>query len=388
MTLNNREFIIVTGLSGSGKSTYCDGIKFPILKYDDVFHYASSSLSFGDIDKILNKKSDTVYLDAYNNDLIEYIKNKNSNCIFKCVFLYTNLDNYYNIIAIKDPRKLITEKNIRYDTYISSIKYSIKEIHKNINKLIENNIISKITYVYRPDENNYVNYDNDKHLLKILNKNKKDIVLKYIDNVSGHSTYQSIILDGEYIKKGTEKDWLSFENILTCTSLKGKTICDTGCFNGYFSFRCIREGSKKIIGIDHNEAAIKICKKLCVWNNYHLWNLGVKTDVSCEGGIDFKLRKIGKDNIFEDDNTSIDIIFALNYLHHLKNELGLHAFKDTINSFFKNTREIVFEINESEIEDIETIASNNNFILSNKIESHRKTSFGNRWILHYIKIKI
>ena len=82
-------------------------------------------------------------------------------------------------------------------------------------------------------------------------------------------------------------------------------------------------------------------------------------------------------------NVWIDIIFALNYLHHLKNELGLQAFKDTIDSFFKNTKEIVFEINEPEIEYIETIASNNNFILSNKIESHRKTSVGDRWVLHY-----
>ena len=69
----------------------------------------------------------------------------------------------------------------------------------------------------------------------------------------------------------------------------------------------------------------------------------------------------------------------------MKNELGLDAFINTIDSFFKNSNEIIFEINEPEIEHVENIANKNNFVLSNKIESHRKTSFGNRWILHFTK---
>ncbi len=113
-----------------------------------------------------------------------------------------------------------------------------------------------------------------------------------------------------------------------------------------------------------------------------MWKLGEILDTSSM--IDFHLKKIGKDEIFNFD-ANIDILFALNYLHHLKNELGLDAFLNTLNSFFKNSKEIVFEINEPEIEYVENVAKNNNFILSHKIESHRKTSFGNRWILHYTK---
>ncbi len=276
----------------------------------------------------------------------------------------------------------ISNNNFSYDNYILNIKNSIIALDELTNQLYNENIISKITYVYRTVENNYINYDNNSHLTEILNINKKDIALNYIDRTSGHSSYQSIILDNEYIKRGTEKDWITFENILKCTSLKGKIICDTGCFNGYFSFKCINEGVKKIIGIDHNEAAIKICKKLCMWNNYHLYNLGNKED-TC--GIDFRLKKIGKDEIFNDED-DIDIIFALNYLHHLKNELGMDTFNTVIDSFFKNSKEVIFEINEPEIEYVSALSKTNNFILKNKIESHRKTSFGNRWILHYINI--
>jgi hypothetical protein len=79
---------------------------------------------------------------------------------------------------------------------------------------------------------------------------------------------------------------------------------------------------------------------------------------------------------------------VFNYLHHLKNELGLEAFKETINIFFKNANEIIFEVNENEMNDIQIEATNNNFKLMKQIESHRKTSFGNRVILYYKKINM
>ena len=381
------QFVIVTGNSGSGKTTYCEKSKYPVLCYDKVYSYSQSSLLLSKIDVFFNKyeKSNIIYLDAYNTDLISYIKNKFPTSVFKCIFIYTYLDNYYNIMRITDSRNFITY-DVSYDDYIMAMTKSILSIKAATNKLVRENIVSEIKYIYRNDKNNYENYEDETHLLKTINISKKEIVLNYINTVSGHSSYQSIILDGEYIKRGSEKDWISFDNILKCTSLKDKTICDTGCFNGYFSFRCIAEGTNKIIGIDHNENAINICKKLCIWNNYHLWKLGKKTDVSCKNGMDFHLKKIGKDDIFkflEEDNVSIDVIFALNYLHHLKRELGLEVFKEVIDSFFKNSKEVIFEVNESEIEYIETISKNNNFVLTTKIESHRKTQFGNRSILHY-----
>ena len=38
---------------------------------------------------------------------------------------------------------------------------------------------------------------------------------------------------------------------------------DTGCFNGYFSFKSLELGAKKVIGVDQNAPALKICNKLC-----------------------------------------------------------------------------------------------------------------------------
>jgi len=366
------EYIIVTGLTGSGKTTFAKNLGVKSLSYDNVYNYNNGSLSYDNIEKFLNdNKNETVlYLDAYNEDLIEYLRNRDNNVKFSCIMIYTDLDNYYDILMIKDPRNFISGDNTTYETYVNAMIVTINQILESIKK-----INCEIIYKYRTTNNEYIDHNNDKHLIGILNETKKDRLLNYIDEVSGHSSYQSIILNKEYIKRGSEKDWISFDNILKCTSIDGKIICDTGCFNGYFSFRCIKEGAKKIIGIDHNKPAINICNRLCIYNNYHLWKMGNKTDVSCEDGIEFHLKKIGSDKIF-DGTENIDVIFALNYLHHLKRELGDDAFINTIDSFFKNSKEVIFEVNDSEIQYIEKLADENGFTLDNKIESHRKTSVG------------
>ncbi len=166
-------------------------------------------------------------------------------------------------------------------------------------------------------------------------------------------------------------------NILKCTSLKEKVIYDTDCLTDFFSFQSLKKGAKRVIGIDHDEPAIKICNKLCDYNNHYIWKMGEKKKLS---DVEFRLNKIGKEDIFTDKD--IDIVFVLNYLHHLKNELEEEILKNTIDSFFKNSK-VVFEVNESEIVYIENSAKENNFKQTHKIESHRKTMFGNRWVLHY-----
>lgn len=376
--MNN--YIIVTGLCGSGKTTYVNNLGVKSLHYDELYNYNTSTLNYDKINKFLNDNDNgTIYLDAYDENLIDFLRKRNPQSTFSCILLYIDLDNYHEIIAIKDPRNFTND--FTYDGYVKGFILTINQICTNINK-----IGCKTTYKYRTVDNKYIDYENDEHLTTILNTSKKDRLLKYIDDISGHSTYQSIMLNGEYIRKGTESDWITFDNILKCTSLKDKVVCDTGCFNGYFSFRSIKEGTKRVIGVDHNKPAINICNKLCLYNNYHHWNLGKMKDVSCPDGISFHLKKIGVDNIF--DIADVDIIFALNYLHHLKNELGNDIFLSTVDSFFKNSKEVIFEINDVETDPIHQIAIKNNFNMANKLESHRKTQFGNRWVIHYKKYSI
>ena len=374
---------IVTGLCGSGKTYYCQDKT--ALSYDSVFSYAKKKINYEKVDYFFEKNKDckNIFLDAFNNELIEYIKKKNNIEDIKCKILYTKLDDYYDVIAINQPRNFGPTK---YTDYISLMIKTIKCIHNNVLKLYKENIIQEITYIYR-NENKYTEYTDNKHLFDILDQSHKDRLLEFIKRTSGHSTYQSILLNNEYIFKGTEKDWITFDNILKCTNIKNKVICDTGCFNGYFSFKSLINGAKKVIGIDHNKRALNICEKIAIYNNYHTWKNGKKSNDFGKYGIHFYLYKIGKDNIFNSITSehSIDIIYALNYLHHLINELGIEVFKDVVDIFFKNTKEIIFEVNEKEVKDIHQISLNNNFKLIKQIDSHRKTMFGNRKILYYKK---
>ena len=378
--------VILTGICGSGKTFYCrDKIS---LSYDSVFSYSTKKLNYEKIDSFIlsNKSKKQLFLDAFNKDLINYIINNYDVNKIECKLLYTDIDDVYNCIAITEPRNFNQKE---YDNYVQSIIITINSINNHIKSLKNGNIINEIKYLYR-NKNNYIEYNNELHLLSLLNQSKKDRLLEFIDNTSGDKNYQSIILDKEYIRKGTEQDWITLENILDCTKLKDKVVVDTGCFNGYFSFKALELGAKKVIGIDHNIAALNICRKLAIYNHFHIWENGQKTDNSCQFGINFYEHKIGIDNIFNEEkkNPPIDIIFALNYLHHLINSYGKEAFINVLNSFFQNSKEVIFEVNDKEIDDIIKVAEENNFILNKKIESHRKTGFGNRWILHFILLKI
>lgn len=380
-----KNIVVITGCSGVGKSTYCRNTCKPYLEFDSIFNYKNMKLSTKEIDDFFKKYSneEIIYLDAFRPELIKYIRDTQKINDIQIYLLYTNLDDNMEALSID---RDFANTDCSYDSYIEKIIETINYNEHNMEQLYISKQINGINYIYR-NKGEYKIMNNNHHMHKLINESKKDRLINYVKEHSGHATYQSIILNNECVIKGTEGDWITFDNIKKCTSLKNKIVCDTGCFNGYFSFKCIEEGAKKIIGIDCNAGAIDICNKLCLYNGYHHVKFNKITDTSCEKGIQFYLQKIGVDNIFDDVkiNPSIDIIFVLNYLHHLVNELGLEKMISVVDSFYKNSKEVIYEINEKEFEHVDKVAKENNFILKNNIESHRKTIFGNRLILHYVK---
>jgi hypothetical protein len=371
---------IITGICGSGKSFYCKNKTS--LPYDTIYSYASKKIDYNKVDLFIEKnKKEEIYLDAFSEELITYIRDKYTATKISCYYIYTNIDDIYNCIAIEEPRQFNQDT---YDNYVQSIINTMNGINLLVKKMTVEKKIDNIKYLYRTN-NNYTENIDDEHLTKLLTQTKKERMLEFVDSISGCKNYQSIVMHNEFIRRGTEQDWKTMEKILECTSLSEKVIMDTGCFNGYFSFNALEYGAKKIIGIDHNHSALEICNKIAIYNNDHIWINGKKTDTSCKLGIHFYNRRIGIDCVFDDktNNDKIDIILALNYLHHLINEHGEGIFRNVIQDFFEHTKEIIFEVNEKEIEEINKIAIYNDFKLEKKIESHRKTSFGNRWILYY-----
>lgn len=379
--------IVVTGLCGAGKSTYCQKSGFPTLKYDSIYSYSTHKINHSSVVNFFNnnKTKDKVYLDAYNKELIEKVNSLDQvNEIYFRV-IYNDIDENYTTISQTDPRKFDTTK---YDEYVDTMVKTIRSIISNVKEMTStyNKVSGDVEYIYR-NQNSYQSYTVDTHLNGILSESKDSRLMKFIRKISGHSTYQSIVMDGKYLQRGSERDWITWSNVMKCVNLKDKVVMDTGCFNGYFSFVALEQKPKQVIGIDHNQPAIDICNKICIYNNYHMYKDGQLIDNTCPKGIQFHMRKIGVNKIFGPDivKNPVDVIFAFNYLHHLKNELGHAVFREVIDSFFKNSKEVVFEINQNEIDDVKQIATKNGFKLNKNIESHRKTQFGNRFVQHYFK---
>lgn len=199
--------------------------------------------------------------------------------------------------------------------------------------------------------------------------NKNNELLSFVDRIAGDPNYQTIEIGGKRIRSGYSRSWKSWENILSLgVSFKDKKVCDLGCYIGYFCFRMEEQGAGKLLGLDKNPPALEIAKTIA---NY--------TSSTCN----FEERDIGKEGVGE----GVDIILALNMLHHVRKNMGNAAHIFAIKDMFKNCSEAIFEVNEDELSAISKESECCSFKLIKKISSHRKTQYGNRFILYYKRMK-
>lgn len=195
---------------------------------------------------------------------------------------------------------------------------------------------------------------------------KEKSVLDLIDRISGAPKYQTVELDGKVIRQGTEQCPLTWENILKLgVSFKDKTIFDLGSFNGYFSFKAMKLGAKKVLGIDNNGPAIQIYNHICDLYNYEQCHATNKNLLDC--------------NFFAEKS---DITLCLNVLHHVK-KIDSIRYKNVLKYIFDNSENIIAEINETELSDFIEASRQSKLKLVNKIRSHRNTMFGQRYVIHY-----
>lgn len=368
------KLILITGYSSCGKSTYSTTFKAPIITFDNVINYKTLAVNYQEIKNIIekNKGAENIILDAYIfflDPTLEKLKNIFNNNItsIEIHHIYTSLDN----IAIKTIDRIKGGYNPSSSDYSILIEHIIKDISDidNICKqLKQNEIIDKYIYVYRQD-GNYVYHNDNEHLKLILNGHdmiKIDYLMNYIDKTSGDPKYQTIEINNKIIRLGASNCPSSWANILkTGIEFTNKKVCDLGSFNGYFSIKCKKAGALSVDGYDVNEPAIKISKLIALYNN-----------LKCS----FYKKNLGVDEFISDN---YDIILALNMLHHVKLNNGENGYNQVIDGIFKHCKEAIFEVNDKEIPDIKKYADINSFTLIKSVESHRKTMFGNRYVLYY-----
>lgn len=177
---------------------------------------------------------------------------------------------------------------------------------------------------------------------------------RYINNISSDPTYQRIEIGDTIIREGRVGSTISWKNIQDSgISFYNKTVCDIGCFNGFFSFKVEECGAKSVNGFDADASAIEVCSRLKKLKKSNCQFFG---------------RRFGNKWFFD---KKYDIIISLNMLHHVRKQVGLTKYKEAINDLFMNCKEAIFEIYPQDNEIIGEIAVEHGLIPAKTIKGHR-----------------
>ncbi|MDQ7817355.1 MAG: methyltransferase domain-containing protein [Melioribacteraceae bacterium] len=377
------ELVLVTGVHGSGKTTYANKISNAVLHIDQFFDYSQNRLNYDSLKMVkdyqtyfLNNKN--IVLDGYvmfidpQFEKLREVIAPVEKIIVK--YNYTSPEELYNSQRSNEERRanMAKEELSKEEDILWNKKEQIILLQK-FEKLLEVNAISGIDFVYRMG-NTYIDSTKE-HFLETMGEitdwsmNKFELISFVRKNES--QPYQTIEYKGEIIRPGTEQCWLSWENIEKFKiDWKDKYVCDIGSYFGYFSLQAFKNGAGKVLGIDQNEDLLKVYREVLLANGYsNFRTLSIK---------------LGNGNNIQSDN--YDIIMVLNMLHHIERSTTTFHYNNVLESIFRNAKEVVMEINDYQIQNIEEISKLHGFQLIDTIKSHRNTSFGQRFLLYFSKI--
>lgn len=194
-------------------------------------------------------------------------------------------------------------------------------------------------------------------------------LIAFVEQFEPGGNYQTIELNGEMIRPGDEQCWKTWENICKLNiDWTNKFVCDIGCYFGYFSTKILRAGTKSILGLDESSIVLSVYNEVLISNGFR--------------NFETILLKLGDGNIVPNNN--YDILLALNMLHHVRRNTTDLEYIKVLNSIFVSTKEVIFEINNDQVEQIKDVAKENNFMLKNIFKSHRVA--GTRSLLYFIEV--
>lgn len=138
--------------------------------------------------------------------------------------------------------------------------------------------------------------------------------------------YQNIEVLGHIGYDDSEPSWLKIDDLLSDMDLSDKTVCDLGCFHGYFSIKLKELGADKVIGLEKSQLIVDTARLIAQCSD---------TDV------EFRQWEGGQ------PTPECHLALVLNMLHHCDNEL------ETLKNI--NTTFAVFEVNQDQISTIDKV---------------------------------
>jgi hypothetical protein len=177
----SKSLILVAGQYGSGKTTYANGIGYPVIHIDDCFQYGTGTMDYNRITEWKDKNSqhDTLVLDAYVFPVSKVpfasvdpnlSKLKESILPIEDInikAIYTTVEELYECQRSTDTR--IINKRQQNLTEEMDRKQQIQEQKNLINiftEFLEKGIVSSVEYIFREGPQYKITDKN--HFLKIL----------------------------------------------------------------------------------------------------------------------------------------------------------------------------------------------------------------------------
>ncbi len=351
------KFTIITGLTGCGKTTYAKFLQNKYVSFDDLFDYSSVKLNYTNLKNQIDNDEDVVM------DGIMFQVDTDLSMITQCVqprqveivLLYTTLDHLYDCQRSTPVRKQ------RVETDTAGLT---KEQEFGINRSVFINVYNHamksgapVKFLYRI-ENNYEEQD-ENHFLRTMGMTK-DELFKYIQQqYSGKQAYQTVEYKGEVIHHGTEKCWLSWENIQKLgIDWQNKKVLDIGSYFGYFSTKVLQQKAQSVVALDQNSGLLEVFSNVMIANGFTNYSTIV--------------RKLNQEST--DIPNGFDVTLVLNCLHHIKEASGSN-YPILLKNILNSASDIVFEVNSSELADIKRETTEDKVDV---IDSHRP----NRKIVH------
>lgn len=165
--------VIVSGITGSGKTTYCDIIKHPVLHIDHCFNYTTKTMDYDKIEKWKdeNIQHGVLLLDAYLFGIDPDLSRLKETILpiedISIKIIYVTIEELYKCQR-STPKRIATKnaENLSREEDVNILKLVQKDLINVFTGLLEKNMISSVEYIFR--QGTQYRITNKEHFLKIL----------------------------------------------------------------------------------------------------------------------------------------------------------------------------------------------------------------------------
>ncbi len=361
-----KKAILVTGISGSGKTHYSNSLGLPTVWFDSIHNYSTGKTDHEHIKGFIetHKNDKEVVFDAwgfnYDRDLSILQELVGGREIEVRYLFMSPLQTHLSQLQKQEEGKIkLHDWQNGFSNHTKLLSDEIKSHNDILLHPLQDKGL-KVFWLHRQDSS-IKTYIDDKKFVEVLSMDPIQELLGWITTLSGDPKYQTIEIDGVDIQSGYLKSHQLWEQIqLLGIKWKGKTVADLGCFNGYFSFKAEQAEAKTVDSYDINPPAIKICERLKLLNKSN-----------CQFH--------QKDLSSEPFARAYNIVLLLGCFHHITKDMEDKGV-EFIKNIFAVSEELVITCNP---EHLIYITHPLEFALEKRVDTHPQTSQGPRQLLYY-----